>query len=150
MSCLYYILGLRKAASITPGQPRSSKAAVLDIISPDVTHGPIAAGAEILSLINECLVSFPTLAQTYEIHISHSNSEVELINATLNPDNYFTVVDAALKRVPDQFRSVVLEVMSQSKSLPSQKRAFLVRRGLPQSVIDELELFADAGMSLID
>jgi translation initiation factor 2-alpha kinase 4 len=51
------------------------KAAVFDIISPDIAMGPLAAGAEALAILNECLVSFPTLAQTYEIHISHSKSK---------------------------------------------------------------------------
>jgi translation initiation factor 2-alpha kinase 4 len=56
------------------------------------------------------------------------------------------VVDAALKRVPDQLRPAVLDIMSQSKSSPSQKRALLVKKTVPRGVVDELELFADAGM----
>jgi eukaryotic translation initiation factor 2-alpha kinase 4 len=50
------------------------KAAVLDVISPDRTSGPIAAVAELLSIANECLNSFPNLAQNYDVRISHSKS----------------------------------------------------------------------------
>lgn len=51
------------------------KAAVLDIITPDMKSGMIAAGAEIILLLSDCLRSFPNLAHSYEIHISHSRSE---------------------------------------------------------------------------
>lgn len=51
------------------------KAAVLDIITPDMKSGMTAAGAEIILLLNDCLRSFPNLALSYEIHISHSRSE---------------------------------------------------------------------------
>ena len=51
------------------------KAAVLDIITPDIKNGMIAAGAEMLLLLGDCLRSFPNLAQIYEIHVSHSRSE---------------------------------------------------------------------------
>lgn len=50
------------------------KAAVFDIVTPDLLSGPIAAGAEIISLANDCLNNFPNLAQNYDIHISHSGS----------------------------------------------------------------------------
>lgn len=50
------------------------KAAVLDIITPDMKNGMIAAGAELILLLSDCLRSFPNLAQIYEIHISHSRS----------------------------------------------------------------------------
>lgn len=61
--------------SPVPGHPRVTKAAVFDIITPDLTFGAIAAGAEILSMISDLLNSFPNLALGYEIHISHSTSE---------------------------------------------------------------------------
>jgi len=56
------------------------------------------------------------------------------------------VVDAALNRVPNQLRPGVLDIMSQFKSSPSQKRALLLKKNVPRSVVDELELLADAGM----
>lgn len=60
--------------SAVAGHPRVSKAAVFDIITPDLINGPIAASAEVLALVNDCLNSFPTLADNYEVHISHSKS----------------------------------------------------------------------------
>ena len=51
------------------------KAAVLDIITADMKSGMIAAGAELILLLSDCLRSFPNLAQVYEMHISHSRSE---------------------------------------------------------------------------
>lgn len=50
------------------------KAAVLDVITPDRTSGPIAAVAELLTIANECLNSFPNLALNYDVRISHSKS----------------------------------------------------------------------------
>jgi translation initiation factor 2-alpha kinase 4 len=60
------------------GHPKVNKAAVFDIITPDLANGPLAAGAEVLAIANECLNSFPTLAQIYDIHISHSKSNILL------------------------------------------------------------------------
>jgi len=69
--CLPSLTILRSAV---PGHPRVTKAAVFDIITPDVTSCIIAGGAELIMLLNDCLHSFPNLAQSYEIHISHSRS----------------------------------------------------------------------------
>lgn len=60
------------------GHPKFSKAAVFDIISPDLESGPVAAGSEIITVANACLDSFPNLSQNHDIHISHSKSEVFL------------------------------------------------------------------------
>jgi len=57
------------------GHPKVQKAAVFDIITPDLLAGPIAAGAEIIALANDCLNSFPNLSPNYDIHISHSRSK---------------------------------------------------------------------------
>jgi len=62
--------------SIVAGHPKVTKAAVFDIITPDLATGHLAAGAEVLAIANECLHTFPTLAQNYEVHISHSKREV--------------------------------------------------------------------------
>lgn len=51
-----------------------SKAAVFDIITPDIRTGPSAAAAEAISIVNDCLDCFATLGQHYEIYISHSKS----------------------------------------------------------------------------
>lgn len=61
--------------SPVPGHPKFSKAAVFDIISPDLETGPVAAGGEIISVVNCCLDSFPNLSQNHEIHISHSKGQ---------------------------------------------------------------------------
>ena len=56
------------------GHPKFTKAALFDIISPDLEHGPLAAGAELIAVANDVLENFPTLSQNYDIHISHSKS----------------------------------------------------------------------------
>lgn len=50
------------------------KAAVFDIITPDVANGSIAATAEAIVILNSCLDTFAGL-NSYEIHISHSKGE---------------------------------------------------------------------------
>ena len=60
------------------GHPKVQKAAVFDIISPDLEYGAVATGAEILAVASDCLDSFPNLAQNYDIHISHSKCEFML------------------------------------------------------------------------
>ncbi|KAI9461114.1 hypothetical protein HD554DRAFT_2206776 [Boletus coccyginus] len=109
-----------------PGHPKIVKAAVLDIITPDMRNGIIAAGAELILLLSDCLRSFPNLAQSYEIHISHSR-----------------IVELALSRVPDDLRPSVMDIMNQFKSSSSQKRAALLKKGLLRSTTDELEIFAE-------
>jgi eukaryotic translation initiation factor 2-alpha kinase 4 len=71
---------LTRQSSTVTGHPRASKAAVFDIITPDIENGPIAASAEILSLLNDCLRSFPNLADNYEVHISHSKSSMRILS----------------------------------------------------------------------
>ena len=61
-------------SNIAGGHPQVTKAAVFDIITQDLEYGPIAAGAEVLSLSNDILNAFPTLSSTYNIRISHSTS----------------------------------------------------------------------------
>ena len=58
-----------------PGHPQVAKAAVFDIITPDLVVGPTAATGEALSIVNDCLNNFASLGQYFEIHISHSKSE---------------------------------------------------------------------------
>jgi hypothetical protein len=55
------------------------------------------------------------------------------------------VVDLALSRIPDAQRGAVIEIIHQSKSSPSQKRALLLKKGLLRSIADELETLADTG-----
>ncbi|KAG1849257.1 kinase-like domain-containing protein [Suillus subluteus] len=111
-----------------PGHPKATKAAVLDVITPDTKHGLMAAGAEFLILLSNCLNSFPNLAQNYEIHISHSK-----------------IADLALNRIPEELRSSVIEIINQSKSTAPQKRVSLLKKGLLRSTTDELEALAEIG-----
>ncbi|KAJ6607583.1 kinase-like domain-containing protein [Mycena sp. CBHHK59/15] len=121
----YHIADVYRSNAVA-GHPKAQKAAVFDIITTDISSGPIAAGAEILAVANDCLDSFPDLSQHYEIHISHS-----------------TIVHNVLDRIPSAQRSVIVEIISQSKSSPSQKRALLLKKGLLRSTADELEALAE-------
>ena len=73
------------------GHPKVLKAAVFDIITPDLEYGPVAASVEIIAVANGCLDSFPNLAQHYDIHISHSKCESLLF------DEYENVVLIVIK-----------------------------------------------------
>jgi len=66
------------------------------------------------------------LNESYEIHISHSS-----------------IVRIIFERIPSALRSSILEIISNSKSSPSQKRALLLKNGLLRSTADELEALAD-------
>jgi translation initiation factor 2-alpha kinase 4 len=55
------------------------------------------------------------------------------------------VVDLALNRIPEELRSSVMEIINQSKSTVSQKRASLLKKGLLRSTTDELEVLAEIG-----
>ncbi len=64
--------------SAISGHPKVLKAAVLDVVTPDLVHGPQASTAEMLSVIDDCMNTFPGLSQHYQIHISHSLSQYNL------------------------------------------------------------------------
>ncbi|KAG2093756.1 uncharacterized protein F5147DRAFT_779275 [Suillus discolor] len=57
----FHITNIYRPNSV-PGHPKATKAAVLDIITPDTKHWLMAAGAEFLILLSNCLNSFPNLA----------------------------------------------------------------------------------------
>ncbi|KAJ7702683.1 kinase-like domain-containing protein [Mycena rosella] len=121
----YHIADVYRENAVA-GHPKFRKAALFDIISTDLTSGPIAAAAEMIAVANECLDSFPNLNENYEIHISHSS-----------------IVRIVLDRIPATLRPSILEIISHSKSTPSQKRALLLKKGLLRSTADELEALAD-------
>ncbi|KAJ7668466.1 kinase-like domain-containing protein [Mycena polygramma] len=121
----YHIANVYRENAVA-GHPKFQKAALFDIITADLTSGPIAAAAEIIAIANDCLDSFPNLSDSYEIHISHSS-----------------IVRIIFERIPVALRPSVLEIISHSKSSPSQKRALLLRNGLLRSTADELEALAD-------
>ncbi len=55
------------------------------------------------------------------------------------------VIELAMKRIPDTHRSTVVEIINQTKSSLSQKRALLLRKGLLRSTTDELEILSEIG-----
>ena len=50
-----------------------------------------------------------------------------------------------LERIPEKTRQGALDILAQSKSSWSQKRALLLKKGLLRSVIDELEVLDECG-----
>jgi eukaryotic translation initiation factor 2-alpha kinase 4 len=68
------------------GHPKVLKAAVFNVITPDLEYGPVAASTEIISVVNDCLDSFPNLAQSYDIHISHSKCKLYSMNSQTKYD----------------------------------------------------------------
>lgn len=128
------------------GHPKVLKAAVFDIISQDLEYGAVAAGAEIIAVASDCLDSFPNLAQNYDIHISHSKCESVVFKIFfLNTKSSDAVVEIAMNRVAADARSSVAEIILQSKSTPAQKRALLLKKGLPRTTVDELEILSEVG-----
>lgn len=131
------------------GHPKVQKAAVFDIITYDLEFGPIAAGAELIAIANDCLNSFPNLAPNYDILISHSNSMLSSCPVKDLAQRNFSVVELILNRLPPGQRHAVIDILTQSKSTISQKRALLLKRGLLRSTADELELLTEMGTSKI-
>ncbi|KAJ7488435.1 kinase-like domain-containing protein [Mycena latifolia] len=121
----YHIANVYREGAVA-GHPKFQKAALYDIVTTDVTSGPLAAAAEMIAVANECLDTFPNLNENYEIHISHSS-----------------IVRIVLERIPPALRPSIVEIISHSKSSPSQKRALLLKKGLLRSTADELEALAD-------
>ena len=50
-----------------------------------------------------------------------------------------------MNRVTADARSYVTEIILQSKSTPAQKRALLLKKGLPRTTVDELEILSEVG-----
>ena len=55
------------------------------------------------------------------------------------------MVEIALNRVSADARSSVTEIILLSKSTPAQKRALLLKKGLPRTVVDDLEILSEVG-----
>ncbi|KAJ3517042.1 hypothetical protein NLJ89_g752 [Agrocybe chaxingu] len=126
----YHITNVFRPSPVA-GHPKSQKAALFDIISPDLRWGPLAAGAEIIALASDCLDSFPTLSQHHDIHISHSK-----------------IVEIVLNRVPADARSSVIDTIQSPKLTPALKRAALTKKNLLRSTIDEIELLAEVSLDI--
>ncbi|PCH37122.1 Serine/threonine-protein kinase [Wolfiporia cocos MD-104 SS10] len=118
----YYIGDIYRPDALA-GHPRVAKAAVFDIITPDLFTGPSAAAAEAIAIASDCLNSFANLGQYYEIHITHSK-----------------ILEVALDRIASDHREAVTEILSQTKS---QKRLMLVKKGVPRTIVDELEVLSE-------
>lgn len=58
---------------------------------------------------------------------------------------YAAVIELSMNRIPDVHKSAVVEIINQTKSSPSQKRALLLRKGLLRSTTDELEILSEVG-----
>ena len=50
-----------------------------------------------------------------------------------------------MNRVAADARSSVTEIILQSKSTPAQKRALLLKKGIPRTAADELEILSEVG-----
>ena len=59
------------------------------------------------------------------------------------------MVEIALNRVAADARSTVTEIILQSKSTPAQKRALLLKKGLPRTTVDELEILSEVGQRFL-
>lgn len=118
----YHISNIYRVNPVA-GHPIINKAAVFDIITQDLASGPVAAGAEIIALSNDIVNAFPGLQNTYHIRVSHSH-----------------IVEIAMSRVSQEQRASVTEILLQSKSSPSQKRALLLKKGLARPLVDDLEV----------
>jgi translation initiation factor 2-alpha kinase 4 len=109
----------------------------------------VASGAELIAVANDCLNSFPNLAQNYEIHVSHSKSQscltISFVLALLISCDLL-VIELVLTRLPSGQQDAVVDIMSQTKSSLSQKRNLLLKRGLLRSTADELEVLAEIGV----
>lgn len=112
--------------NVTTGHPKYTKAAVFDIISPDLEYGPIAAIAESIAIVNKCLDSFPGIGQDYEIHVSHSK-----------------VPDLIFHGISEETRQTVLNILTRTKSSWPQKRTLLLNKGLLRSMADDLEVLSE-------
>jgi eukaryotic translation initiation factor 2-alpha kinase 4 len=75
---IIYVLILNSLSARS--HPRTFKMAVFDMITPDLETGPFAAAAELITIVNECLNTFPGLDQNYEIHISHSKCKCKIMS----------------------------------------------------------------------
>ena len=71
---------------------------------------------------------------------------IPLISTAVFVADCFQVIELALTRVPHDIRDSVIEIITQSKSTWSQKRAMLLKKGLLRSTVDELEILCDTGV----
>ncbi|KAJ3481924.1 hypothetical protein NLI96_g7338 [Meripilus lineatus] len=110
--------------ALLAGHPKPMKVAIFDIITPDVVNGHCVSAAEAIAVVNSCMETFANLE--YEVRVSHSK-----------------ILDVAFSRIPNELQSEVAKVLDQTKVSQSQKRAILLRKGVPRNIVDELEVLMD-------
>lgn len=57
----------------------------------------------------------------------------------------FAVIDLVMSKVHKEQKDAVIEIMLNSKASVSQKRTLLLKKGLPRSLVDELEILNETG-----
>uniref|UniRef100_A0A0W0FQ29 non-specific serine/threonine protein kinase n=1 Tax=Moniliophthora roreri TaxID=221103 RepID=A0A0W0FQ29_MONRR len=122
-----YHIGDVHRALTAAGHPKTRKMAIFDIITPDLSTGPVASAAEMLAVASDLLDNFPGVGQNHVIHISHTS-----------------IIAHAFARVPEDKRSAIFDILQNHKSSAAQRRADLLKRQLPRSLVDELEALYDA------
>ncbi|KAF8580136.1 Serine/threonine-protein kinase [Ramaria rubella] len=123
-----YHIGDVYSASLGGGHPNVRKAAVVDVITPDLTMGAQPAVAELLGIADQCLNAFPGPEfSDYVVHITHTD-----------------VKECVYNRIPAARRSTVQDVLSQPKSSWRTKRGLLVKGNVPKGTLDELEALSEA------
>jgi hypothetical protein len=58
------------------------------------------------------------------------------------------VVELMMSQVPAGQRNVVVEIISQSKFLPTEQQGLLLKKGLLRRTAEELEISSETGMLL--
>lgn len=136
-----YHVGDTYRAGAALSHPTVSSTAIFDIITPDTVNGVEVGSAELLTLVDECLGTFPNLAKTYQVHVSHSKSTFISIFVSLRLMYKFRILvsEIMMSRIPDKLQECVLDVLQATKVTTAQRRATLQKKGLQKALIDELE-----------
>ncbi|KIJ54354.1 hypothetical protein M422DRAFT_73814 [Sphaerobolus stellatus SS14] len=123
-----YHIGDVYSNSMGGGHPSIRKAAVVDVITPDLSMGAQPAIAELLGIADRCLNAFPVSEfSSYVIHITHTDIKKDLFN-----------------RIPASQRSYVHDILYQSKTPWRTKRGHLVKSNVGKSILDEIEVLCEA------
>ncbi|KAI0696604.1 hypothetical protein BC835DRAFT_1341525 [Cytidiella melzeri] len=109
------------------GHPKTSKAAIFDIITQDMAYGPSASTAEAISIVNDCLNSFANLDK-YEVQLTHTK-----IHA------------AVFDHISLSSWSEVQKILLQTNASSSQRRQLLLDRAISRNSADLLETLFEGG-----
>ncbi|KAF8527423.1 hypothetical protein BU17DRAFT_81573 [Hysterangium stoloniferum] len=123
-----YHIGDVFSTSLGGGHPNVRKAAVVDIITPDLTLSAAPAVAELLGIADQCLNAFPgPELQDYVIQVTHTDIKTQIYN-----------------RIPAARRTHVQDVLSQGKTSWRTKRGLLVKANIAKGTLDELEVLSES------